>query len=80
MPLYCCLLLPLLPPPPLLLLPLLPLLLLSVCRQALAAKHGLPYRSMGELPLLAKNLRLYRDVARAPADPGARRSKGGVTI
>ena len=39
--------------------------------RAFAKENGVEYREMDELPLLARNIALYRDVARAPADPTA---------
>ena len=46
--------------------------------RAFAKENGVEYREMDELPLLARNIALYRDVARAPADPTARSSSGGA--
>ena len=45
-----------------------------------AKDNGIEYRESDELPLLARNIALYRDVARAPADPNARSSSGGVSV
>ena len=45
-----------------------------------AADNGLEYRVSDELPLLVDNYNLYRDVAKAPADPRAALSTGGVTL
>jgi hypothetical protein len=35
---------------------------------------------MDEWPLLVRNLKQYRDVALAPADPNARSSASGVSV
>ena len=48
--------------------------------RAFAKENGVEYREMDELPLLARNIALYRDVARAPADPTARSSSSGVSV
>mmetsp|Transcript_29651 Transcript_29651/g.66474 ORF Transcript_29651/g.66474 Transcript_29651/m.66474 type:complete len:462 (+) Transcript_29651:87-1472(+) len=48
--------------------------------EAFAREHGVEYRRMAEFPLLARNYGLYRQVAKASADPNARASVGGVSV
>lgn len=45
-----------------------------------AMDNDVDYRDMDEIPLVLRNIALYREVARAPADSTARSSSGGVSV
>mmetsp|Transcript_19694 Transcript_19694/g.39065 ORF Transcript_19694/g.39065 Transcript_19694/m.39065 type:complete len:226 (+) Transcript_19694:1177-1854(+) len=48
--------------------------------EAFASSHNIEFRRMGEWKLIRRNLEVYRQVAKAPADPNALASTGGISI
>lgn len=48
--------------------------------RAFAAEHGLPFKIEGPVEIVRRNIATYARVAAAPAQPGARAPRKGVTL